>query len=149
MKERIEEIMRSEGLSAADFADKIGINRSGLSHIINGRNNPSLDFVMKIHNVFPSISLDWLLDGKGEPYEGVSSKNDDNSEIIFDDDSLFVNHSPEKREYRKENEVKQPVYTSKDIVKQEIKYIDKPAKKITEIRIFFDDDTFEIFIPGK
>ncbi len=149
MKERIEEIMRSEGLSAADFADKIGINRSGLSHIINGRNNPSLDFVMKIHNAFPSISLDWLLDGTGEPYEGVSPKNKDNSEIIFDDDSLFVNHSPEKREYRKENEVKQPVYTSKDIVKQEIKYIDKPAKKITEIRIFFDDDTFEIFIPGK
>jgi len=149
MKERIEEIMRSEGLSAADFADKIGINRSGLSHIINGRNNPSLDFVMKIHNAFPSISLDWLLDGKGEPYEGVSPKNNDNSEIIFDDNSLFVNHSPEKHEYRKENEVKQPVYTSKDIVKQEIKYIDKPAKKITEIRIFFDDDTFEIFIPGK
>jgi len=149
MKERIEEIMRSEGLSAADFADKIGINRSGLSHIINGRNNPSLDFVMKIHNAFPSISLDWLLDGKGEPYEGVSPKNNDNSEIIFDDDSLFVNHSPEKREYRKENESKQPVYTPKEIVKQEIKYIDKPAKKITEIRIFFDDDTFEIFIPGK
>ncbi len=149
MKDRIEEIMRSEGLSAADFADRIGINRSGLSHIMNGRNNPSLDFVMKIHNAFPSISLDWLLDGRGEPYEGVSQKNDSDSGIIFDDDTLFSDQSPERREYRKENEVKQPNLMPKEIVKQEVKYVEKPSRKITEIRIFFDDDTFEIFIPRK
>ena len=148
MKEKIEEIMRSEGLTAAEFAEKTGINRSGLSHIMNGRNNPSLDFVMKIHHAFPSATLDWLLDGDGDSYS-VNHTSSINNETLFDENSIFPSQSAGDKEYRKETESKRSDYPSKTIVKQEVKYVEKPQRKITEIRIFFDDDTFEIFIPRK
>lgn len=59
MKDRIIQIMRSAGLSNADFAEKIGISTSSLSHIFSGRNNPSLDMVKRLHKSFPDISLNW------------------------------------------------------------------------------------------
>ena len=61
MKERIAQIVQKEGMTAAQFADKIGISPSSLSHILSGRNNPSLEVVMKIHKACDYISLDWLL----------------------------------------------------------------------------------------
>lgn len=52
-------------LSAASFADKIDVGRSSISHLLSGRNKPSLDFVMKIIQAFPEVELYWLLNGKG------------------------------------------------------------------------------------
>jgi transcriptional regulator with XRE-family HTH domain len=66
MKARILQIMESEGLSPSKFAETIGIQRSAMSHIISGRNNPSLDVLMKILETFPYVDSDWLLFGKGE-----------------------------------------------------------------------------------
>lgn len=66
MKERIEKIMKSEGMSASKFADAIGVQRSGISHILSGRNKPSLELVNKILKHFDKINADWLLLGKGE-----------------------------------------------------------------------------------
>jgi DNA-binding XRE family transcriptional regulator len=54
------------GLNAAVFADKIGVQRSSISHLLSGRNKPSLDFVMKIIEVFPDVNLYWFLNGKGD-----------------------------------------------------------------------------------
>lgn len=67
-KERIEEIMRKEEMSAAVFANEIGIQGSTLSHILNGRNNPSLDVLKKILNRFRIVSSDWLILGIGSMY---------------------------------------------------------------------------------
>ena len=63
--ERLEEIMKYYDLSAASFADKIEVGRSSISHLLSGRNKPSLDFVMKIVKSFPEVELYWLLNGKG------------------------------------------------------------------------------------
>ena len=65
MKDRILEIIKREHLSNADFADKIGISPATVSSILNGRNNPSLDVVTKIHQTYTDINLEWLLYGKG------------------------------------------------------------------------------------
>jgi len=62
---RIEKIIAYYELSASAFADKVGVQRSSISHIISGRNKPSLDFVMKIMEAFPEVDLYWLLMGKG------------------------------------------------------------------------------------
>ena len=62
---RVEAILRQYGLSTSAFADKIGVQRSGISHLLSGRNKPSLDFILKIINVWPEIDIDWLLTGKG------------------------------------------------------------------------------------
>lgn len=61
---RITKIMEQQQLSSAAFADTIGVQRSSISHILSGRNKPSLDFVLKTILAFPSYSADWLLFGK-------------------------------------------------------------------------------------
>jgi plasmid maintenance system antidote protein VapI len=61
---RLEIILDYYGLNASAFADKIGVQRSSLSHL-SGRNKPSLDFILKIVDVFPDVDLYWILNGKG------------------------------------------------------------------------------------
>ncbi|KUJ62939.1 DNA-binding protein [Flavobacteriaceae bacterium CRH] len=62
---RLEIILDYYTLNASSFADKIGVQRSSMSHLLSGRNKPSLDFVMKIMEVFPDVDLYWILNGKG------------------------------------------------------------------------------------
>lgn len=65
MKDRIIQVMKIKSLNAAELADLMDIKRPSLSHIMTGRNNPSLDFITRLKETFPEISLDWLLFGKG------------------------------------------------------------------------------------
>ncbi|MDR1524327.1 MAG: helix-turn-helix domain-containing protein [Tannerella sp.] len=65
MKDRIIRIMQEEKMNASQFSEAIGIQRAAMSHILAGRNNPSLDMVKKILTKFASISPDWLLSGVG------------------------------------------------------------------------------------
>ena len=69
MRERIAKIIASEGLNSSAFADLIGIQRSNISHILNGRNGPSLELLQKILNNFPQYNTDWLVMGRGEIYK--------------------------------------------------------------------------------
>lgn len=62
---RLEMVLDYYGLSASGFADKIGVQRSSLSHLLSGRNKPSLDLVLKIVENFPDVDLYWILNGKG------------------------------------------------------------------------------------
>ena len=62
---RLAEIMAHYQLTAAAFAERIDVQRSGISHILSGRNKPSLDFVLKVVRAFPEVDLYWLLNGKG------------------------------------------------------------------------------------
>lgn len=68
MKERIQQLINSLGYTTARFADEIGVQRSGISHIISGRNQPSYDLLVKILSRFKDISADWFLLGKGEMF---------------------------------------------------------------------------------
>lgn len=62
---RIQKIMNENELSASSFADRIGVQRSSISHILSGRNKPSLDFLAKIEDNFEEVSFSWLLKGDG------------------------------------------------------------------------------------
>jgi transcriptional regulator with XRE-family HTH domain len=62
---RLEIILDYYSLNASSFADKIGVQRSSLSHLLSGRNKPSLDFILKIMDEFSEVDLYWLLNGKG------------------------------------------------------------------------------------
>jgi len=64
-KTRLETIMTYFDLSATAFAEAIGVQRSSISHLLSGRNKPSLDFVLKVIKRFPEVDLYWLLNGKG------------------------------------------------------------------------------------
>ena len=161
MKDRIIQIMRQTGLSNAEFAEKIGISTSSLSHIFSGRNNPSLDVVKRIHKSFPEISLNWIMYGEGNMYATDSGRNGDTSQSSYDNAlerenmPLFENaENPENTgsgqfyfDFRKEKPSEASVYQPQDAEKEVIKYIEKPQPKITEIRIFYDNGTFEVFKP--
>ena len=153
MKERIIQIIQKEEMTAAQFAEKIGISPSSLSHILSGRNNPSLDVVMKIHQACSYVDLHWLLYGEGEMERKPEVQESANSGIsgvsLFDESAFFTSEGTDAHENRKEMASKSPVFAPKEIVREEIKYIEKPAKKITEIRIFFDNGTYETFRPEK
>ncbi|OCB78584.1 helix-turn-helix domain-containing protein [Flavobacterium crassostreae] len=73
---RLEIILEYYGLNASTFADKIGVQRSSLSHLLSGRNKPSLDFVLKILDVYPEVDLYWILNGKGSFPESASTVSD-------------------------------------------------------------------------
>ncbi len=62
---RLKKVMEFHQLTASNFADKIGVQRSSISHILSGRNKPSLDFVLKVTNTFTDVDMYWLLKGKG------------------------------------------------------------------------------------
>ncbi len=62
---RLQIVIDYYGESASSFAEKIGVQRSSISHILSGRNKPSLEFVLKILSTFPEVELYWLLNGKG------------------------------------------------------------------------------------
>jgi transcriptional regulator with XRE-family HTH domain len=65
MKDRITLLIKSKNLTAAQFADEIGVQKSSISHILSGRNNASLDFIQKILLRFPEVRMEWLMFGKG------------------------------------------------------------------------------------
>jgi transcriptional regulator with XRE-family HTH domain len=71
---RLKKILEHHHLTASQFADQIGVQRSSISHILSGRNKPSLDFVLKVTNQFSDVDIYWLLNGKGSyPKNGSSS----------------------------------------------------------------------------
>jgi DNA-binding XRE family transcriptional regulator len=64
MIDRIKSVIQQSEMTNGEFASHIGINKASLSHVLSGRNKPSLDFVMKVLESFPNISSDWLLFGR-------------------------------------------------------------------------------------
>lgn len=73
--QRLQKILDYYGLSATAFSDRIDFNRSTISHLLSGRNKPSLEFVMKVLEEFPEVELYWLLNGKGSfPAHDASNK---------------------------------------------------------------------------
>jgi transcriptional regulator with XRE-family HTH domain len=63
---RLQEILDHYGVSATAFSEEINFNRSTISHLLSGRNKPSLEFVLKVLQKYPEVELYWLLNGKGE-----------------------------------------------------------------------------------
>ncbi|MFP4846820.1 helix-turn-helix domain-containing protein [Winogradskyella sp. PE311] len=62
---RLQKVINFYNESASSFAEKVGVQRSSISHILSGRNKPSLDFVMKVLHSYPEVELYWLMNGKG------------------------------------------------------------------------------------
>ena len=79
---RLKQIMDFYSLSSAAFAETIGVNRSSISHLLSGRNKPSLDFVIKVVESFEEVELYWLLNGKGDfPKTDVATYIEDTPDI--------------------------------------------------------------------
>lgn len=73
MKERVERILKEKSLSSNKLAEMLEVQPSGISHILSGRNKPSMDFITKLLTVFPDISPDWFILGKGDMYRPATT----------------------------------------------------------------------------
>lgn len=80
---RLQKILDYYGLSATSFSEKIDFNRSTISHLLSGRNKPSLEFVMKVLQQFPEVQLYWLLNGTGNFPSSSSGKSIETSTEFF------------------------------------------------------------------
>ncbi len=142
--------MEIEHLTPTRFADRLQINRAVISHILNGRNNPSLDVVTKILGEMEYINPEWLLNGTGSIYkEGIDPGN------IRKDPDLFHQREPEQamREEQPNDEQEKRVNELRRIDKsaedKSVSSIQKHEKKITQIIIYYSDHTFETFVPPR
>ena len=142
IKDRLAHILRAKNLTASQFAELMEIQPSNVSHLLNGRNKPSLDFLIKIKEVFPEYSFDWIIMGKkpitiNEPNPVVP----DNQEIKFEEyedtnviefDDIEENTTESKENQQKIVENQHEIVSTTDIKK---------------VLVIYSDNTFEILKP--
>ncbi|MFH4969079.1 helix-turn-helix transcriptional regulator [Gaetbulibacter sp. M240] len=115
---RLQKVIDYYSESASSFADSIGVQRSSISHILSGRNKPSLDFVLKILSTYPDVELYWLLNGKGNfPSQGETVEKKDQTPASNEIEEK-INSLPKKH---------------------------AEGKSIERIVIFYSDGSFENF----
>ena len=169
MKDRITQFMANEGITPAEFADKIGVQRSSVSHVLNGRNYPSASFIQKMLGSYKNLNSRWLLLGEGTMFENKISQ--------VKEPSLF--------QFPNENESKIPTKESNPVVDESTKEVNiqssdspingplasvnlnRPAelnsaqsvselidsslanKEVERIVLFYKDKTFAAYTPSK
>lgn len=140
MKERLIKFLKAENKTSAQLAEEIGVQPSGISHILSGRNKPSLDFVLKMLEKYPFLSTEWLLFGKGNMYKGESMQK------LFED--------LKESEESSDNIINQPVEESgKEISDVNIRNTGDQVRdrkhKVEKIVWFYTDNSFHEYLPGK
>lgn len=173
MKDRIRQIMETKHLNQQSFASLIGISTASLSSIYSDRTKPTLNTVAAIKKTFPEVNTDWLLSGVGSMINSNVVDNSDSPENGLQKTHGTINGSPtlpgnplqgqssaqeqlldfdaSSAVSQKRNYETAPRYnvnrTLNPVAHIDAKIIDKPQRKITEIRIFYDDQTWETFVP--
>ena len=145
MKDRIIQVMDHEGLVSSKFAEAIGIQRSAMSHILSGRNNPSLDVLMKILERFTYIDPDWLMFGKGGMIRSSMLSEPD----LFANTAENCTDGRSVSENRTDYGVETPVNMHQNTVIEKVVCQEMPSKIVNKIMILYSDNTFDTFVPEK
>ncbi len=143
MNTRINSILQFYNTNSSKFADDIGVQKSSISHVLSGRNKPSLDFIQKILKAFPEINADWLILGKGKMIV------DEGQHELFQNPVIGlkteVNSTKDKQP---DDAPKQHTKPSVDVPKSISKPISNTdAKRASKVVIFYSDNTFTEYIP--
>lgn len=155
MKDRIAHIMRAKNLTATQFADQLQVQRSGISHLLSGRNKPSIDFIMKLKETFPEYSLDWLIMGKGAMTVSDSTVYRKKNLELFQSEENFVKledkSSTQNIFENIDNQVDEvqfsDVHTHNRINSVAEIRVDK--KKIKKVLMVYTDNTFDEILPNE
>lgn len=143
MKDRILEFLKAENKSSAQFADEIGVQPSGISHILSGRNNPSLDFVLKMLEKYHFLSTEWLLFGRGSMYK------DSRMQTLFEESKYpgqeKVLNIFENNDAGKGNEDKTSLSDLEETSKQ--RSTTAKSGSLSRIVWFYEDNSFEEYFP--
>ena len=133
--ERIEEIRSNHQLSAAAFASKIGVQRSAMSHILSGRNKPSLEFLMKVYEAFDEVALEWLIVGTPAPTDPKNKAD------LFDSIEVENEHQQTRPIAYLKSEKMEP--QNQSLISTE------ESASPKEIIYLYGDGSFERFTPKK
>lgn len=140
MKERIKLLIQSLGLTQAEFAEKVGVQPSTLSNALRGRNDVSSTIIMKIHETYPEVSINWLMFGEG----------DSNIESLkLNENDIFSTDSSDSPEYGKDFGLRSEGESlPKDDAasrRESIARSDSGDRRVVRIMVFYSDHTFESF----
>ena len=127
MKDRIKQYMDYKSISAGELSSRLDVQRSNISHILNGRNKPGASFIEKLLLNFPDLNARWLLTGDGEMIENIVSNED---QVVSEPKSISLNDTPN-------NLLNKPQLTNSLVTVH-----DKPIDKIV---LLFSDGTFTDF----
>ncbi|RZS93680.1 helix-turn-helix domain-containing protein [Aquimarina brevivitae] len=153
---RIEKIMDHYTISASAFADAMGVGRSSISHILSGRNKPSLDFVMRIVEAYPEVSLHWLLYNEGSFPPASNQSNDTTAkEVIKTSTTPAKNNLQEPQQasdlFSGSNEEENVFSTSGPKPKEQLNVpVDNTTftdQAIEKIVLFYKNGTFKSYAP--
>ena len=152
--ERVRYMMESMELNATAFATEAGITPSVISHMLNGRNRPTIETLNNIIAAYPSWSYEWLLFGKGTP------KREEQSVSLPIESSLFGSyeagapssqtaHATPSSESRLQSGLTSIPFTSEEVeqIRQVLLQQHTATREVSEIRIFYSDGSYEIFVP--
>ncbi len=139
---RLELVLDYYNLSASAFADRINVQRSSLSHLLSGRNKPSLDFIIKVIEVFPEVDLYWILNGKG-----TFPKSDKNSNSNKPSLSNEFKTQTSKTNANPSLNLSSTIALNTNIIQSDaLKTLDinkNSASNIERIVVFYRDGTFK------
>lgn len=134
MKDRIYQLMKKQNMTQKEFANELCIAEGTLSSIFSGRTKPSNNIVYSIHERFPEVSISWLMFGEGEM-----------DKVEVPSNSQGIQSTPTPPVTPTTPDLFQNTNLQQNPVKEIIQYIEKPQRQITEIRVFFDDGTYQTF----
>ena len=167
MKDRIRQLMDDHNLSQQEFAQRLNLSAASLSSIFTGRTNPTNKHVLAIHHAFPEVNVNWLLFGEGDKFSNASvlstpSKQEVVVEPILNDEVInspyqtdleasFFNQPGGSAQQQQvlSTPKSESIYRSASLNSLKTNNFDKQKREIKEIRVFFDDGTYEIFVPSK
>ena len=162
IKDRIKKIIQAEQFTPTKFADAVGVQRSNISHILSGRNKPSLDFIQKVLTTFGNLNSDWLLFGRGSMYNDETTKDlmaspgtasagsgkQTQSSQEKDNTDGVASQTSQSQMTTPEDEPPQAAQSASVFGKIAENQTVGQSKQIVRIIVIFQDGTFKEYTPG-
>lgn len=141
MDKRLQQFLTAENITQSQFADRIGVAKASVSHILAGRNKPGFEFVESMARCYPSLNLEWLIVGKGKMYKGMEPQSAERPESAADETrktGLSDSHELELFPDSKESIDSQQQTASVSPAAQKTE-----PPRIKKILVFYDNGTFK------
>jgi transcriptional regulator with XRE-family HTH domain len=157
MEERIRKFMEYMGISPSELADTIGVQRSNITHVLNGRNKPSFQFIEKMLQIYPELNAKWLLLGTGTMVDiPVKSRNlfDQEIETVFQsqpkiEKTIEKTISTEQKPVQAPEIISTPISEKPNAVTSIQDQIFSSEKPIERLIVFYFDATFKVYNPSR
>lgn len=141
IKDRLAHILRSKNLTATQFAEMMQIQPSNVSHLLSGRNKPSLDFLIKLKELFPEYNFDWIIMGKKPITTSSERVGNTQANTLFDSVEIGKPQSIQ----HDENYLLNDSFTINSDNEEAVRSSHNNSNGLTQIIYVYDDHTFEVY----